>query len=190
MGDSSCLKTCCSVGSPPQAAGPARSLLQCELPMDCSFLQGTSTCSSMGSSTGCRWISSPPWSSMGCRGTACLTMVFSKGCRGIWSLEHLIPSFFIDLGVCRVVSCTFSHSSLPAAEQQFLPFLSHRQNQCARRARLWPAAGLSSSRLELALSDTGAAPGVFSQRPPLQPPVTKTLPCKPSTICQTANTIT
>ena len=26
------------------------------------------TCSSVGSSTGCRWISAPPWISMGCRG--------------------------------------------------------------------------------------------------------------------------
>jgi len=49
---------------------------------------------------------------MGCRGTACLTMVFTMGCRGISApaLEHLSPSFFTDLGVCRVVSLTCSHS--------------------------------------------------------------------------------
>ena len=34
-------------------------------------------------SRGCRWISAPLWTSMGCRGTACLTMVFPMGCRGI-----------------------------------------------------------------------------------------------------------
>ena len=29
------------------------------------------------------WIFAPPVTSMGCRGTACLTMVFTMGCRGI-----------------------------------------------------------------------------------------------------------
>jgi len=33
-------------------------------------------------STGCRWISAPPWTSMGCRGTTCLTMVFITSCKG------------------------------------------------------------------------------------------------------------
>ena len=37
----------------------------------------------MGSSPGCRWRSAPPWTSVGCRGTACLTMVFPRGCSGI-----------------------------------------------------------------------------------------------------------
>ena len=29
------------------------------------------------------WISAPPWTSMCCRGTTCITMVFIMGCRGI-----------------------------------------------------------------------------------------------------------
>jgi len=33
-------------------------------------------------STGCRWISSPPWTSMDCRGKACVTMVFITSCKG------------------------------------------------------------------------------------------------------------
>jgi len=72
-----------------------------------SLLQA-STCSCMGSSPGCRWGSAPPWTFMGCR-TACLIIVFSTGCRGIsaLSLEHLLPSFFTDLGVCRVVTPIF-----------------------------------------------------------------------------------
>ena len=41
-------------------------------------------------------------------------------CSGTWSTSS--PSFFTDLGVCRVVSLTFSHSSLLAAAQHFLPF--------------------------------------------------------------------
>ncbi|KAK4813314.1 hypothetical protein QYF61_023989 [Mycteria americana] len=32
---------------------------------------------------GLQWRSAPPWTSMGCRGTACFTMVFTRGCRGI-----------------------------------------------------------------------------------------------------------
>jgi len=77
-----------------------------------------STCSSVGSCMGCRWISAPLWTSMGCRGTASLTMVFSMGCRGISALSLLspwttnFPSFFTDLRVCRVVLLTCSHSSV------------------------------------------------------------------------------
>jgi len=60
---------CCSTGSP-----RGDSLLQ------------PSTCSSVGSSIGCRWISAPLWTSS--------------------------PSFFTDLGICRVVSFTYPHSSI------------------------------------------------------------------------------
>jgi len=74
-----------------------------------------STCSSVGSSMGCRWVSAPPWTSMGCgwicappwtsmgcRETACLTVVFITGYSGVWSISS--PSFFPDLGVCRVLT--------------------------------------------------------------------------------------
>jgi len=33
-------------------------------------------------SMGYRWISAPPWNSMDCRGTTCLTMVFITSCKG------------------------------------------------------------------------------------------------------------
>ncbi|NXE28935.1 UBQL1 protein, partial [Ardeotis kori] len=55
------------------------------------FLQQESACPSMGSSTGCRWISAPLWASMGCRGTACFTMVFTMGCRGILARSSITP---------------------------------------------------------------------------------------------------
>jgi len=61
---------------------PARSLLQCGVSMGRSLLWA-SACSSVGSSTGCRWRSALPWTSTGCRGTACLTVVFTMGWRGI-----------------------------------------------------------------------------------------------------------
>jgi len=67
-------------------------------------------------SMGCRWRSAPPWICMGCRGTACLTTVFSTSCKGRLSAPASQtpppPSFFTDLGVYRVVSLTSSHSSL------------------------------------------------------------------------------
>jgi len=50
-------------------------------PWSHSLLQA-STCSSVGSPTGCRWIATLLWTSIGCRGTACLTMVFIMGCKG------------------------------------------------------------------------------------------------------------
>jgi len=69
-----------------------------------------SPCSVMGSSKGCRWRSTPLWTSMGCRGTACLSMVVFTGCRGKISTPASgappPPSFFTDLSVCRVVSLT------------------------------------------------------------------------------------
>ena len=118
-GHKPCQQTCFGVGSSlHRATGPQ------VLPGACSsagFPRGhsvlrASTCSGVGSSTGCRWISAPPRTSMGCRGTACRTMVFTTGCRGIslcsgaWSTSS--PSFFTDLGVCRVVPLTSSHASL------------------------------------------------------------------------------
>jgi len=53
-----------------------------------------SPCSGVGSFMGCRWRSAPLCTSMGCRGTACLTMVFINGFRGKclpWCLEYLLP---------------------------------------------------------------------------------------------------
>jgi len=86
------------------------------------------------------------------------------GCRELLlrHLEHLLPSFCTDLGLCRVVPLIYSHSSLPAAVvlQFFHPFLNLlSQRHCHRRwwARPWPAAGLSWSWLALASLDTGGS---------------------------------
>jgi len=63
-------------------AGPARSLLQRGLPT------GSQPPSSIHllwcgvPSMGYKWSSAPPWTSMDCRGTTCLTMVFSTSCKG------------------------------------------------------------------------------------------------------------
>ena len=64
----------------------------------------------------------------------------------------------------------------------FLNLLSQRHYHHRWWAQPRPVAGLSWSRLALAPSDTGEASGSFSQKAPLQPPATKTLPRKPSTV--------
>ena len=54
-------------------------------------------------------ISALPWTSVGCRGTACVTMVFTAGCRGICFRTWITSSFsfLTDFGVCRTDSfCT------------------------------------------------------------------------------------
>jgi len=61
------------------------------LSMGSSFFQGTPLCSSVGSSPGSRWISAPLWTSMVYKGTVCLTMVFSMGCRGISAPAPVAP---------------------------------------------------------------------------------------------------
>jgi len=65
QGHKPCQQTCSSVGSSIHGStGPGRSLLWRGVP-----------------STGYRWRSTPLWTSMDCRGTSCLTMVFSTSCK-------------------------------------------------------------------------------------------------------------
>lgn len=108
-------QTCSRVGSSLHGStGPARTLLQCGLPMGSqpSFEQPTSP--KWASSMGCRWISALPWTSMGCKVTACSPWSAPQPASGslLWRLKHLLLSFFTDLGVWRVVSVIYSHSSL------------------------------------------------------------------------------
>jgi len=129
-GHKPCQQTCSGVGSSlHRSAGPGRNLLQHGLPMGSQPPSGIHLLQHGVPSMGYSWISAPPWTSMGCRGTTCLTTVFSTGCRGTSALVPGAPpppSFFTDLGVCRVVSLTSSHSSIPAAVvQQPFPLLKY-----------------------------------------------------------------
>jgi len=82
-GHKPCQQTCSGVGSSLHGStGPARSLLQSGLPMGSQLPSGIHLLQCRVPSMGYRWRSAPPWTSMGCRGTACLTMVFIMGCRG------------------------------------------------------------------------------------------------------------
>jgi len=115
-----CQQTCSGVDSSLHGAtGPGRNLLQHALPMGSQPPSDIHLLRPGVPSTGYRWISAPPWTSTDCRGATCLTMVFHHKpqgkalCSGILSTSF--PSFFTDLGVCRVVSLTLSHSSLLTA---------------------------------------------------------------------------
>ena len=90
-GHRSCQQTCSSVGSSLHGAtGPARSLIQHRLPTGSPSPSGASTCSGVGSSPCCRWISAPALTSMGA-GHSCLTMGCTTGCRGISALAPGAP---------------------------------------------------------------------------------------------------
>ena len=149
-------------GSLHRVTAPARSLER--LSTGCSFLQGTSTVVLHG-------LEGDNLRHHGLQRNLC---------SGAWSTS----SFFINLSVFRAVSLTSSHSSLRAAAQHFLPFLKYVITEAVPPLLMGSALASDRSILELALSDTGAASGGFSQRPPLQTPATKTLPRKPNTVGQ------
>ena len=155
---------------------PARSLLLRGVFMGCGCLQGVSTCSRVGSSTGCSvdyllhcsppWavggLSSSPGSSPGAAGESLL-------CSGVWSI---FPSpSFSNLQGC------FSHvflTPLTAALQHFLPFLKSIFTETPPAWLKGSAVSCGGSVLELAgkvcVWHWAAAPGVFSQRPPCSTP--------------------
>jgi len=108
-----CQQTCFSVGfSLHGFTGPGRSLLQSEVSMGSQPPLGGS--SAVGSSMGCGWRSAPPWTSMGCSRTACLTIIFLRSYRGICSSTWTTSStsFFTDLGVSKATCLTYFHSFL------------------------------------------------------------------------------
>jgi len=110
-GHKPCQQTCSGVGSSfHRCAGPGRGLLQHRLLMGSQFPSGIHLLWCGVPSTGCRWRSAPPWASVDSRRTTCLTMVFLTSCKGRLSAPASQapppPSFFTDLGVCRVVSPT------------------------------------------------------------------------------------
>jgi len=99
-------------------------------PQGHNFLQAL-TCSSMGSlprATGGDLLHhGPPWTAGEQPASPRSSSRAAREESLLWCLEQLLPpSFFTDFGVCRVVSLTSSHSSLPTAlsPQCFFPFLS------------------------------------------------------------------
>lgn len=166
-------------------------LLRHVLSMGFGFLQITWTCSSIGSSIAAEWISTPPWTSM--QGDNPRSLSWAAAECLLWRLKHHTPHPTHPttlLSIWNIFSFTYFHSSssqqpLHSSFYAFLNILSQTNYHRQRWAPLWPAASLSWSQLELAPSEMGAASGVFSQKPSLQPfpplPAAKTLAHKPNT---------
>jgi len=175
-----CQQTCSGMGSSLHgSAGPGRSLLQCGLPMGSQLPSGIHLLWLGVPSMGCRWISAPAWTSTGCRGTACLTRVFSTVCRGTSALvpgAPPAPAFSLTLVSAELflshILTPFSSCKMPLCRcfYTFLNGLPQRHYHCHRWARPWPTVGPSWSQLALALLDVGEASSSFSQKPSLQPP--------------------
>jgi len=88
-------------------------------------------------------------------------------CSSISSISS--PSFFTDLGVCRVVSLTLSHSSLSTAVslQFFLPLLKYVITEALPLLLIGLALASDRSILEPASTGFIRHGGSFSQKPPL-----------------------
>jgi len=134
-----------------------------------------STCSGVGSSMGCRSICGPPRTSMGCRGTACLSMVCSTSCRGISALTPAAPPpppssqtlVFAELFLSHILTllfwllfCSIFFPFLKYLIPVTLPSLLLMDLALARGGSVW-------SHLALALLDMGEASGSFQPNPPL-----------------------
>lgn len=135
------LPNCSSMGSSPWAVVHAKSLFQCGLSMDCSFLQGISTCSSMGSS-------------MGLQGDNLLHHAPLCGLQGIlcsstWSTSE---PFFSDLEICRVVFLTLFLTPHRTAVQCFLLFLKYAITEMPPVLMIRSALVSGVSILELAVN--------------------------------------
>lgn len=93
-------------------------------------------------------------------------------CSGTWKTSSL--SFFFDLGVCMAVSLIFfSLLSLTAVAQWLLHFLKYVITNVLPMSLM--SSALASSGPDLgpdgisSVQHGGAAPGVYSQKPPLGP---------------------
>jgi len=114
----------------PWVRGPGRSLLQHRLHLGSQPPAGIHLLQCVVPSTGCRWISAPPWSSLGCRGTTCLTTVFIMNFRGKVSAlapgaPPPPPSSLILVSAELFLSHHFTPLSWLLPFRSFLPFLKY-----------------------------------------------------------------
>lgn len=96
-----------------------------------------------------------------------------KLCSGTWSTS---PSFFVDLAIYRIVSFTYSHSSLWLQLCRcFCPFLN-LLSQCCWWDQPWPAVGPSLETIGVGfIRQQGKLPAGSIEASPVVPPPPK--PC-------------
>ena len=156
---------------------PSRSLLQHSLPSGSQPPSGTSTCSSVGYSTGCRLISAPPWTSMGWRGTACRTWS-SPCCREISALAPGRPPSPSSSLTLVSAALFLSHCLTP---------LSGCNCPCAAfffqllKYVITEALPLSTYHWHWLCQTQGKLLAASHRTLPSSPPTTKTSPHKPNT---------
>ena len=153
------------------SAGPARSLLQHELPMGSQPPSGTSTCSSVGSlpqaAGGYLLHHGPPWTAGG-QPASPWSSPWAAGESLLWCLKHLLPLILHCFGVCRVASLTYSHSCVTL--HFFSLLLKYVIPEALPPSLMGSALASSGSILEPAGIGSighGEASGSFSQKPPL-----------------------
>lgn len=123
-----------------------------------------------GSSVGCTWNSTPPWASMGSRGTAWVTRVFT----GIWKgISALVPgtppsppSLTLVCAKITYISTLLVQLPLYSNFPPFFTLLSNRSYHYCWWTWPMPAADPSWSWLALAFLDMGEACDSFSQSHP------------------------
>ncbi|KAM9590844.1 uncharacterized protein ACIBXB_005893 [Morphnus guianensis] len=147
------------------------------------------TCSGVGSSTGCRWISAPPRTSMDCRGTACLTMVFTTGCRGISALAPGAPPpppsslTLVSAGLFLLHVLTPLSGCHFCLSQQLFSFLKNVITEALPLSLIGLALASSGSVLEPAgigsVGHSGSFQQLLTEATPVTPPLPKPCHTKP-----------
>jgi len=146
-------------------------------PWGYSFLQA-STCSSLGSfpqATGGDLLHhGPPWTAGEQPASPWSSSQVAREGSLLRHFGHLLPpSYFTDLGVCRVVSLTSSRSSLSTAVSLlrfFLPFLEYVITEALPPSLIGLGLGLGSSGSVLEPASTGFIKRGRSFSQPCSPP--------------------
>ena len=169
------------------ATGPAKSLLQHRLPTGSQLPSCTSPCSSLGFSSSCRWRSAPLWTSMGCRGTACLTMVCSRGCRGISAqVPGAHPALLLHWPWCLQGCFSYIFSPLSSAviavAQFFFPLLNYVIPEALPQSLVGSALASSGAGWHQLCRTLGKLLAASHRSHPYSPTTSKTVPPKPNTV--------
>ena len=172
-----------------RSTGLGRSLLQHGLPTGSQPPSGIHLLRPGVPSTGCRWTSAPPWTSMGCRDSlphhGLLHGLQKNLCSGIWSTSS--PSSFTGLAVCRVVSLPSSRSSLSTAAS---PQVFSASEMCYPRGAATVAGGLGLGQWWVCLRAGwhwlyqmgGSSSQLLTEATSIAPPATQTSPRKPTSL--------